>query len=135
MDTRTYSELIQYDSFEDRFEYLVLGGTVGRSTFGHDRYLNQEFYRSWQWKQVREQVIARDYGRDLGVEGFDIHEDILVHHMNPLSPDDIVAFEDWILDPEFLITTTYQTHNDIHYGNRPSRAPLTERTPGDTRLW
>jgi hypothetical protein len=136
MRIKTYSELSQMDNFDERFDYLVLGGTVGRSTFGFDRWINQEFYRSSQWRQAREYVIIRDNGCDLGVPGCDIYDSPLVHHMNPMSSEDIVHGEDWILDPEFLITTTQDTHNDIHYGNRSRkpRLPVT-RVPGDTKLW
>lgn len=136
MKTRTYSELLQYDTFEDRFDYLCLGGTVGRSTFGFDRYINQGFYRSAQWKQIRNYVIVRDEGCDLGVLGYEIHTNLLVHHINPMISDDIVHGEEWILDPEFLITTTHDTHNAIHYGDRSLLAqPFVERARGDTKLW
>ena len=136
MKTRTYSELRRFELFDERFEYLVLGGTVGRSTFGFDRYINQEFYRSSQWKTVREHVILRDNGCDLGIEGLEIWSTPYVHHMNPMTSDDIVHGEDWILDPEFLITTTLETHNDIHYGNPVPRPKLPiDRVPGDTKLW
>jgi len=136
MKIRTYSELSRYHGFQERFDYLKLGGSVGRATFGFDRYLNQDFYRSSQWKQVRNEVILRDNGCDLGVPGYDIHVGLLVHHMNPIVPDNIVNGDEWILDPEFLILTTKETHNAIHYGN-PSLLPkvTTERRPGDTKLW
>lgn len=133
--TRCYSELCQYDIFEDRFEYLVLGGTVGRSTFGFDRYLNQDFYHSAEWKSVREHVIIRDNGCDLGIPGYDIHSELLVHHMNPMTSDDVIHHEAWILDPEYLITTTQRTHNDIHYGNSTPQPLLIVRSSGDTKLW
>lgn len=133
---RTYSELIRRATFEDRFDYLQLGGSVGRSTFGFDRYLNQQFYQSHAWKTVRRHVIVRDGGCDLAVEGYDIHADLLIHHMNPISQDDIIHGEEWITDPEFLITTTHNTHNAIHYGDRSLiPAPVLERRPGDTKLW
>lgn len=135
MKTRCYSELCELDSYFDRYDYLVLGGTVGRSTFGFDRYLNQDFYHSREWRSVREEVIIRDNGCDLGIPGYEIHADILVHHMNPITTDDILHQEDWILDPEFLITTTQKTHNDIHYGNEAPRPLFAERFPGDTKLW
>jgi len=135
MRTRCYSELCEFDSYLERFEYLSLGGTVGRSTFGHDRYLNQDFYRSRDWKSAREQAIIRDNGCDLGVPGYEIHADILVHHMNPIDIDDIVHQEDWILNPEFLITTTQQTYNAIHYGQAPPKPMFAVRVPGDTALW
>lgn len=133
---RTYSQLKTFETFDERFEYLKLIGGVGEETFGFDRWINQTFYRSRQWKLVREHVIARDLGRDLGVEGHEIHERILVHHMNPMLPEDIVHGDESILDPEYLITTTHTTHNAIHYGTEaPQRHVLVERRPGDTRLW
>ena len=133
---RSYQELKRIDSFEDRYEYLRLGGSVGDSTYGFDRWINQAFYHSFEWKQVREYVIARDYGCDLGVPGHEIHSGLLVHHMNPMTANDIVHDEDWILDPNFLITTTQGTHNAIHYGDRSLLTkPFVERQSGDTRLW
>ncbi len=137
MMIRTYSELIQYSTFEERFEYLRLDdGTVGRATFGFDRYINQEFYHSQYWEDVRRDVIVRDEGCDLGIPGYEIHHNLLVHHMNPVTPDDIRNREDWILDPEFLIVTTHTTHNDIHFGSRNSLPKVvTRRNPGDTKLW
>ena len=133
---RSYSELIRRQDFEDRFEYLVLRGNVGDATFGHDRYINQDFYRSTEWRNVRNHVIARDNGCDLGVPGFDIHVELVVHHMNPMTADDILHGEDWILDPEFLITTCQDTHNAIHYGgNVQVIRPYVARAPGDTSLW
>lgn len=135
MTTRTYSELRNLHGFMARFEYLVLGGDVGRSTFGFDRYINQDFYKSREWKLARDAVIVRDNGCDLGVPGHEIHVELLVHHMNPMVADDILHNEEWILDPEYLITTTQTTHNDIHYGSKP-RVPIpVERKPGDTKLW
>lgn len=136
MKIRRYSELIHYDSFDDRFEYLSLGGEVGRSTFGFDRYINQKFYQSREWKTARRNVIVRDNGCDLGVPGFEIHGGLVVHHMNPMSVDDIVHGETWILDPDFLICTSNDTHNAIHYGDS-SLLPkeFVARTPGDTKLW
>lgn len=121
---------------EERFKYLALRGFVGLKTFGFDRYINQQFYRSTQWRQVRNHVIARDLGRDLGIAGFEIHDALYIHHMNPMTPDDIKNADESILDPEFLITTSFHTHNAIHYGNEALLAkPFTERRPGDTRLW
>lgn len=133
---RTYSDLIKRDSFEERFKYLSLRGDVGRSTFGFDRYLNQKFYRSSEWKQLRHYVILRDEGRDLGVEGYEINGQLLIHHMNPLAAKDIVEKTDLLLDPEFLITTTHRTHNAIHYGDESLLPrPMVERRRGDTKLW
>lgn len=132
---RTYSDLITHSSFQDRLEYLELGGSVGRETFGFDRYLNQVFYKSVEWDRVRRHVLIRDEGRDLGVEGHEIFARPLVHHMNPVSPDDLLHKRDWILDPEFLITVSHKTHNAIHYGIRRDLMPSGPRTPGDTNLW
>lgn len=133
---RSYSELRRIKSFEDRFEYLSLGGVVGVHTFGFDRWVNQLFYASAQWHWARDDVIVRDNGCDLGVPGYEIHGDLLVHHMNPIGIEDIENGEEWILDPEFLITTRHRTHNAIHYGDRNLLPqPPVERRPGDTRLW
>lgn len=133
---RTYSELLRIRSFEDRFRYLKLGGTVGAATFGFDRYLNQEFYRSSEWRHIRQHVIARDLGCDLGIEGHDIHERLAIHHMNPMTVDDVVHARDSNLDPEFLITVSHNTHNAIHYGDeRLLPRELVERRRGDTNLW
>lgn len=136
MKIRNYSELRRLRTFEERFDYLSLKGVVGQSTFGFDRWLNQQFYRSREWKSVRGEVIVRDSGCDLGVRGYDIYSDLLVHHMNPLSMEDVDNGESWILDPEFLITTSLVTHNAIHYGNERllPRGPIV-RQPGDTKLW
>ena len=136
MKTRRYSELRRLESFRERYDYLALRGVVGESTFGFDRWLNQEFYRSREWRDARSFVIARDNGCDLGVPGYEIHADLLVHHMNPLSVKDIEHGESWIIDPEFLITTSRRTHNAIHYGDETllPRGPI-KRQPGDTKLW
>lgn len=136
MRTRNYRELSRIDTFEERFEYLKLGGGVGDITFGFDRWLNQQFYQSREWHNVREIVILRDNGCDLGIDGYQIHRELLVHHMNPLTPDDIAHGAEWALDPQFLITTTRRTHNAIHYGDASllRRAPVV-RHAGDTRLW
>lgn len=133
---KSYSALIKIPTFKERFEYLKLGGRVGSETFGFDRYLNQVFYRSVEWKRIRDQVILRDNGCDLGVEGFDIHGKILIHHMNPLDMRDILDRSPYLIDPEFLICTSHSTHNAIHYGDAsllPSE-PI-ERKPGDTCPW
>lgn len=136
MKIRTYSELRRLETLEDRFDYLKLQGEVGRTTFGFDRYLNQQFYASQEWKQVRHHVIVRDEGCDLGVDGYEIHDRIYIHHMNPMTVSDLVEFNREILDPEFLIAVTHTTHNAIHYGdvNLLRRLPV-ERKPGDTKLW
>lgn len=134
--TRTYTELSQIETFYDRYQYLKLSGLVGESTFGFDRWINQEFYRSPQWKTIRNAVIVRDNGCDLGVPGFEIHWNLMVHHMNPVTMNDITHGEEWILDPEFLITTSHRTHNAIHYGDESilPREPVVRRF-GDTNLW
>ena len=136
MSIRTYSELIAFPTFEERFKYLQLNGQVGESTFGFDRYMNQVFYRSQKWKTIRDFVIIRDCGCDLGVEGYDIHGKIIIHHMNPLSMRDIETESDFLLNPDFLICTTHNTHNAIHYGdeNLLVTAPI-ERTKNDTCPW
>lgn len=136
MMTRSYSELSRLTTFEERFEYLRLEGGVGRSTFGFDRQINQDFYTSRFWQDVRREVIIRDNGCDLGIPGYEIYQGGLVHHMNPMALEDILHKESWILDPEFLILTTHSTHNDIHFGVRNSLPKIvTERTPRDTKLW
>lgn len=136
MKIRTYTELIKSSTHEDRFRYLALNGDVGASTFGYDRWMNQQFYQSREWKLIRPHVIARDLGCDLGVEGYEIHDRIYIHHMNPLTPDEIFEGSGSIVDPEFLISVTHKTHNAIHYGDeRQLPRPLIERKPGDTKLW
>lgn len=134
---KTYSALRRLETFEERFSYLKLGGVVGRDTFGFDRYMNQEFYRSSLWRRTRRDVIARDLGRDLGIEGREIHDRVYVHHMNPMMPNDIIHGNTAILDPEFLICVTLDTHNAIHYGDEKliKRKQFVERRPGDTKLW
>lgn len=136
MRSRSYSELRRLETFEERYEYLRLGGAVGRATFGFDRWLNQQFYSTRDWQLARDAAIVRDLGCDLGIMGYDIHKGLLVHHMNPMSPRDIEEGATWIADPEFLITTTHRTHNAIHYGDR-SQLPrqFVPRFPGDTSLW
>jgi len=136
MKIRSYSELMRIDSFEDRFRYLALRGEVGAATFGFDRWINQQFYTSSQWKQIRHFVITRDNGCDLGIDGYEIHSRLVIHHMNPMLPNDIIHGDDSILDPENLITTTHRTHNAIHYGDEKLLPkPFVERRRGDTKLW
>lgn len=133
---RTFTELSRLPTLEARFRYLALRGSVGESTFGSERWVNQQFYRSRQWKQIRNHVIVRDNGCDLGVEGYDIHDKIIIHHMNPMVAADIVHGDSAILDPEFLICVTHNTHNAIHYGDEGLLPrPLAVREPGDTKLW
>lgn len=136
MMIKTYSELITIPTFAERFNYLILGGRVGHQTFGRDRYLNQNFYRSYEWKQVRNQVILRDNGCDLGIPGRDISDRIYVHHMNPINIDDFENNYYALLDPEFLISTSFNTHQAITFGNDNNLLKLPrERRRGDTLLW
>lgn len=122
--------------FEERYDYLKLGGEVGKATFGFDRWINQQFYRTHEWRQVRNEVIFRDNGCDLGILGYEIHAQLMVHHMNPVTSEDLLHGETWVLDPEYLITTTHRTHNAIHYGDSSLLVkPVIERRAGDTRLW
>lgn len=133
---RTYSELARLPTFEERFEYLKLSGEVGADTFGFDRYLNQIFYRSAEWKRVRDMVIIRDNGCDLGMEGNEIFGRVLIHHMNPVSIDDIKNRSQILLDPEYLISVSHRTHNAIHYGDTELiTSKFVERRPNDTCPW
>ena len=136
MSIKTYSELITFPTFEERYRYLRLQGRVGEETFGFDRYLNQIFYKSKEWRSIRDYVIARDNGCDLGVEGYEIHGQILIHHMNPITKEDILQRNDILLNPEYLITTIKNTHDAIHYGdeNLLITAPI-ERRKNDTCPW
>lgn len=133
---RTYSELITLPTFKERFEYLRLNGIVGKDTFGFDRYMNQIFYKSREWQSLRNQIIIRDNGCDLGVDGYEIHGKILIHHMNPITLDDIVERSDYLLNPDFLISTMLTTHNAIHYGDEKliDKEPI-ERSKNDTCPW
>lgn len=133
---RTYSELIQLPTFEERFRYLKLDGLVGKDTFGFDRYLNQEFYRSKEWKEVRDFVIVRDNGCDLGMDGYEIAGRIYIHHMNPITVNDIVHSSDFLLNPDYLICVSHNTHNAVHYGDEDLlvTAPV-ERRKNDTCPW
>lgn len=136
---RTYSELIQLQSFKERLDYLRLVGTVGEDTFGFDRYLNQQFYRSVEWKRVRDIVIVRDNGCDLAMPGYEIGNRIFVHHMNPISISDIRNSTDFLLNPEYLVCVSKETHDAIHYGVDSEifakNKQIIERTPNDTKLW
>lgn len=135
MKVRCYTDLRLLSTFDERYEYLKLGGEVGKDTFGFDRWINQRFYKSPEWKQIRRDVIIRDEGRDLGVEGYELQNGIYVHHMNPMLPKDIVNAEDWILNPEFLICVSFNTHNAIHYGDKSLLPKIIERRPNDTCPW
>ena len=133
---RTYSDLITLPTFKERYEYLRLDGIVGEETFGFDRYINQIFYKSKEWLEVRDYVIIRDNGCDLGIEGHEIHNRILIHHMNPIRVEDILDVTEYLLNPDYLICTTLETHNAIHYGNSNnlSKSPI-QRTKNDTCPW
>lgn len=133
---RTYSELITLPTFEERFQYLSLSGSVGKATFGFDRYLYEQFLRSREWKSIRDYVIIRDNACDLAFEGHEIYERIIIHHMNPVTMDDIVHSSEYLLDPEFMVCTIHTTHNAIHYGdsNLLVQEPI-ERTEFDTCPW
>ena len=134
---RTYSELITLPKFEERYEYLKLNGVVGEETFGFNRYLNQEFYqRDKEWLRIRDYVIIRDQGCDLGIEGREIRGKIIVHHMNPITKDDLLKRTEFLLNPEYLICTLKSTHDAIHYGdeNLLMKGPI-ERKANDTCPW
>lgn len=133
---RSYSELKKLQTFEERYQYLSLKGVVGESTFGYDRYLNQMLYKSDPWKEARAKVIIRDKGCDLGIEDYEIHDRILIHHMTPITSEDIELDRPHIYDPEFLISTTLGTHNAIHFGDekRLPQLPI-ERRKHDTCPW
>ena len=136
MSIKRYSELILLPTFEERYKYLQLNGAIGDETFGFDRYINQMFYRSQEWRQVRDYVIVRDNGCDLGIEGHEIRGKILIHHMNPIGIKDIQQVNKFLLDPEYLITTMLSTHNAIHYGDESLLVtdPI-ERSKNDTCPW
>lgn len=137
MKLRTYSELCELKTFEERFSYLKLDGSVGQDTFGFDRVFNQMFYGSKEWKRTRDTVILRDNGCDLGLLGFEIYDGIFVHHMNPISLSDIKNRTEYLFNPEYLICTSFVTHNGIHYGNdfTVKHFMIKERTPFDTCPW
>lgn len=134
---RTYQHLLTLPTFEERFQYLKLSGKVGKETFGFDRYFNQRFYRSNEWKQIRNFVIARDRGCDLAIFDREIHGRIYVHHMNPINLDDIKDATDFLLNPDYLVCVSKETHDAIHYGDGSMLNPTVpiERSPGDTKLW
>lgn len=134
---KTYSHLITLPTFMERFEYLAIGGRVGEATFGSKRYLNQALYTSDEWKHIRDKAIIRDDGCDLGVPGMDIGGRIYIHHLNPITLEDIERRRPWIFDLDNLVCVSQRTHEAIHYGD--ARLLIfnqsTERSPGDTRLW
>lgn len=131
---RTYNELIQFRTFDERYDYLKLNGRVADLTFGFDRYINQVFYKSPIWLKRRDDIIVRDLGCDLGLEGYEIYKTIIIHHMNPICVEDIKDRTDYLLNPNYLITTCLNTHNAIHYGKQ-SPNMITERRRGDTCPW
>ena len=136
MSIRTYSELITIPTFEERFEYLQLKGSVGKDTFGYDRYLNQLLYRAPEWKRLRNQIIIRDCGCDLACEGYDIHSKVLIHHLNPITVEDVLARSRKVFDPDNLVCVSHNTHNAIHYGDVDLlvTGPII-RTKNDTCPW
>lgn len=133
---KTYSELIQFKTFEERFNYLKIDGIIGQETFGFDRYLNQIFYTSPEWRKLRNKIIIRDNGCDLAVPGLEIIGKIFIHHINPISKDDIISRSDYLMNPEYLICSSKSTHDAIHYGNTNllPKGPIT-RTKNDTCPW
>lgn len=135
-DRLSYSELIKYDSFRDRYNYLRLSGKPGRETFDNKRWINQDFYHSLIWKRTRRDIIIRDNGCDLGVPGHELNGAIYIHHMNPITIDDFSFETSALLDPENLICVSLDTHNAIHYGNELGLPyEFNQREPGDTKLW
>lgn len=136
MVLRKYSELKRLKTFEERYEYLRIGGLVGESTFGFERYLNQQLYTSQRWRLIRNEIIIRDNGCDLGIEGRDIYDKIIIHHMNPLVIDQLKDPDDSIFDPEYLICVSQSTHNSIHYGDKSLlKKDYVPRRPNDTCPW
>lgn len=136
MIIKTYNELIRLRTFEERFDYLRIGGIIGKETFGIERYLNQSFYRSIEWKHVRRDAIVRDNGCDLAFMGMDIYGRVIVHHINPITVEDIVEGRDCMFDLNNLICTSHSTSNAIHYGDKSLLiTPPKERKRGDTQLW
>lgn len=132
----TYRELVSFDNFKERLDYLKLSGQVGLETFGMDRYINQVFYRSKEWKQLRNYIIVRDDGCDLAMPDYDIVGKVYIHHLNPITEDDIVNNSGALFDPENLVCVSFETHNYIHFGRKaPDHQPSIVRHPGDTKLW
>ena len=136
MMTKTYSEMVEFPTFEERFEYLKLGGKVGEATFGFDRYLNQTLYRSAEWRRFRNKIIVRDQGCDLGIEDRSIGDRVIIHHLNPITIDDIVKRHPCLFDPENVVCVSFMTHEAIHYGDDSLliKNPI-ERRPNDTCPW
>lgn len=136
MEIKCYSELKKLKTFNERFNYLKLDGVIGEETFGYDRILNQVLYKSKKWREVRNEVLVRDNGNDLGIEGYQISGKSIIHHMNPITVDDVLNEREWIYDPEYLITVSNTTHNAIHYSSEDilPKDPI-ERSKNDTCLW
>lgn len=133
---KTYSELIKLKTFEERYKYLQLGGAVGKDTFGYDRYLNQQFYKTTEWRRLRDELIVRDNGCDLAMSGYELYGRIYLHHMNPVSKDDVLNRTDYLTNPEYLICTSFNTHNAIHYGDESLLVTVPiERSANDTCPW
>ncbi len=133
---KTYTEMIKLSTYEERFRYLKIGGVIGEETFGFDRYLNQVFYKSKEWRSIRDKIIARDLGCDLAVKNREIWGKILIHHINPISAKDIVNRSDLLLNPDYLVCCSKRTHDAIHYGDESILfTGFVERKPGDTCLW
>lgn len=134
---RTYSDLSKLKTLEERFQYLKLGDRAGVETFGFDRYLNQKFYSDPEWKRIRDQIIIRDNGNEMGLEDYPINGSVYVHHMNPITIKDIDEWSEYLIEPEYLISVGFKLHNAIHFGDDSvlTRFKLTERKPGDTKLW
>lgn len=136
MSFKTYSELSQLATLEDRYDYLRLGGRVGEITFGFERFLNQDFYRSREWRDIRHHVAVRDQANDMGLQGYPITGRVYVHHMNPMTPEQLEHGDSDILNMDYLISVSHRTHNAIHYGDRSLLPqPVVVRRPGDTNLW
>lgn len=134
---RTYKEMIAKHTYEERFRYLMLNGRVGEDTFGFDRYLNQKFYKSVEWKELRNKIILRDNGCDLAMKDYDIHGKIIIHHMNPISPTDLRFCTDFLLNPDYLVCVSFDTHQAIHYGDESylNRFVCVDRKENDTCPW
>lgn len=133
---KTYSELIKLKTFEERYKYLQLGGAVGKDTFGYDRYLNQQFYKTTEWRRLRDELIVRDNGCDLAMSGYELYGRIYLHHMNPVSKDDVLNRTEYLTNPEYLICTSFNTHNAIHYGDESLLVTVPiERSANDTCPW
>ena len=137
MIIRTYAELVTLPTLKERFEYLKLAGVVGKATFGYDRYLNQRFYKSYEWRSLRNHIITRDGGCELGLDDYEIRGRIFIHHMNPIVDDDIIDDSDYLMNPNYLICVSQEMHNALHYGNEDilRAKQLVERRPNDTCPW